>query len=89
MISSMQRPPIAIMHIILGGLFCGVLRIRCFSFYIWYLFLVWFFALQNFSDEGDGKKVHEDLSNDVPNIEAYKDGATECLVRWLFCYFDV
>jgi hypothetical protein len=45
--------------------------------------------LQNFSDEGDGKKVHEDLSNDVPNIEAYKDGATECLVRWLFCYFDV
>lgn len=47
---------------------------------------------ENFSDEGDGKKVHEDLSNDVPNIEAYKNGATECLgcepplvsdVQWL------
>ncbi|CAK7327646.1 unnamed protein product [Dovyalis caffra] len=33
---------------------------------------------ENFSDEGNCKKVRADLSNDEPNMEAYKEGATEC-----------
>ncbi|KAJ6292980.1 hypothetical protein OIU78_025039 [Salix suchowensis] len=45
---------------------------------------------ENFPDEGDGKTLHENLSNDVP--KAFKEGATECLgcepplvsdVQWL------
>jgi len=62
---------------------CWGLHVLAFYTRRLFIFIVWFFALHGFQVEVMIKKNIEDLTNYVPNTDAYEEGAVGCLMWWL------